>query len=122
MNPSDVVAYAQQKGLRAAYSNDSFELWFLLHYLFTDSQVTREQYYQKLSELWDSNYKQDGKKYAFYKQIFNRLEADPRADIFRAIQNGRKLFEGQSNLPPADQNPCTKVYELVEELLKYSRK
>lgn len=105
-----------------AYSNDSFELWFLLHYQFIESQLTRVHYYQKLSELWSCNYEQEGKKQVFCKQIFHRLEADSRADIYRAIRNARKLFEKQSDLLPADQNPSTKVYELVEELLKYSRK
>lgn len=116
------VTYAQKIGLKSAYSNDSFELWFLLHYQFLDAKLSRFQYYTRLSELWGVNYEREGKRYDFCKQLFSRLEKDPKANLSQAIENARKLFEKQSDLLPADQNPCTKVYELVEELLKYSRK
>lgn len=119
---NEAVEYAVRKGLKVAYSNDAFELWFILHYQFIDAQILRFQHYQKLSKLWGVNYENEGKTYEFCKKIYTRLVTDPRADVNQAIQNAQKLLKNQAHLPPSEQNPCTKVYELVEELLKYVRK
>ncbi|PTQ85969.1 RloB-like protein [Trichococcus patagoniensis] len=37
------------KGWHTAWSNDSFELWYLLHFEYLQSGITREQYKQKLT-------------------------------------------------------------------------
>lgn len=50
------IQLAQKHGLNVAYSNDCFELWFVLHYQYLDMSLSRNQYYKRLSELWDCNY------------------------------------------------------------------
>lgn len=35
------IVLAQEKGFKVAYSNDAFELWFILHYQLLEAQLTR---------------------------------------------------------------------------------
>lgn len=113
------IELARKHKLKVAYSNDAFELWFLLHYQYFDSQITRHEYYEKLSVLWNCNYEKVGKQLNFCKKIYRLLEEDQRADQDSAIANASKLLQEQIHQVFSEQNPCTTVFELVEELNKY---
>lgn len=115
----NAIELAKSKNIEVAYSNDAFEIWFLLHYDYLDNQWTRNQYYDKLSELWDCNYKKMGKNRAFAKTIYKRLEEDENADQAQAIRRAEKLLENQKDLDYAEKNPATNVHSLVEELNKH---
>lgn len=110
------------KGYKIAYSNDSFELWFYLHYNYTDQKNHRSFYYEALSKLWNLNYEKDGKKYNFSEKIYELLENDKLASQKEAINRAKKLDQEQSYLEYHKQNPVTKVYELVELLNKNCRR
>jgi RloB-like protein len=116
------VDYAIRKGLKVAYSNDAFELWFLLHYQLVETALTRFEYFEKLGKLWDVNYERECKKQDFCRAIFARLQKDPQANINNALKHAQRLFENNKNEVPSNQNPCTKVYELVSELIQHIRK
>jgi hypothetical protein len=102
-----------------AYSNDSFELWFLLHYFYIDQQYHRTFYFEKLSELWKTNYVAEGKTRKFAKDIYDKLLNDNSADQSKAIERAENLFRKFCEHPYHERNPCTTVYELVNELNKY---
>lgn len=110
------------KGYKLAYSNDCFELWFYLHYNYTDQKNHRQYYYKTLSQIWGCNYEKEGKKYDFCYNIYSILESDKNASQNDAINRAKKLFKKQSHIPFHDQNPITKVYELVEFLNENRRK
>ncbi len=115
----NAIALAESKNIKVAYSNDAFELWFLLHYQYFDNQWTRHEYYDKLSELWVCNYEKMGKNIAFAKTIYKRLKEDENADQAQAISRAEKLLENQKDLNYAEKNPATNVHSLVEELNKH---
>ncbi|MEM1119428.1 MAG: RloB family protein, partial [Bacteroidota bacterium] len=112
----NAIQLAESKGINVAYSNDAFELWFLLHYQFFDNQWTRYQYYQKLGEIWNCNYEKMGKQLAFCKQIYKRLKEDNQASQTDAILRAKKLKGQQLEIRLADQNPITTVHLLVTSL------
>ena len=57
------VEIAENEEFEVAYSNDLFELWFVLHYdNITGSKLVRGHYYDRLSEYWGCNYKKEGKR------------------------------------------------------------
>jgi len=116
---NNAITLAEKNGLKVAYSNDSFELWFLLHYQSLDTSWTRYNYYQKLGELWNCNYEKEGKKVEFCRGIYRHLSEDQNANQEDAIARAEKLYEKHKNKNPADKNPCTMVYKLVKELNKY---
>lgn len=112
----NAIKSGHAKGYEIAYSNDCFELWFYLHYNFTQQRNQRQFYYNFLSGKWGYNYEKDGKTYTFSEAIYSKLIGDSEASQSRAIKNAKKLYKRQADLVFHDQNPVTKVYELVEYL------
>jgi RloB-like protein len=104
------------KKFRCAYSNDAFELWFYLHYNFTEEEQLRGFYYEQLSHYWSMSYERDGKAQSFSKTLYQRLKMDENASQENAINRAKQLFEIHKNATPHLQNPVTTVFELVEKL------
>ncbi|MCK9414814.1 MAG: RloB family protein [Prolixibacteraceae bacterium] len=114
------ILIAQQLKYEVAYSNDAFELWFYLHYHYTDQPSHRTFYYEKLSEFWDINYQEDGKCIGFCTQLYEILEKDSRASQAEAIKRAEKLHASYQMEAPHKQNPVTTVYKLVQYLNEHS--
>jgi len=115
----NAIALAHSEGVNVAYSNDTFEIWFLLHFQYFDNQWTRREYYKKLSEYWNANYEKQGKNMKFCRGIYQLLQDDDRASQDEAIKRAHKLHFAQKALPFSEQNPVTTVYELVTILNKH---
>jgi len=118
----NAISKALLLGYKVAYSNDSFEVWFYLHFNFTDSQHLRSFYYKELSNKFGVNYVKEGKKYDFCLRVYDILKKDENSSQEKAIERARSLFKKQENLPYHQQNPNTKVFELVEELNRNLRR
>ena len=118
----NAIYKAIQLGYNVAYSNDSFELWFYLHYNHSNAQQLRTFYYNELGKRFGINYVREGKKYDFCLKLYSILNADVNSSQQNAIDRARVLFEEQQHLPYHEQNPVTKVYELVEELNRNLRR
>lgn len=118
----NAIFKAKKLGYNVAYSNDSFELWFYLHYNQIDSQQLRTFYYKELGNILGINYVKEGKKYQYCLKLYSKLYKDNNSSQKNAIERARKLYEEQHHLPYHQQNPVTKVYKLVEELNKNLRK
>ncbi|MCK9254782.1 MAG: RloB family protein [Bacteroidales bacterium] len=95
-----------------AWSNEAFELWYLLHFHYYNSGVSRKQY----QDLIEKNFKKQGLNGYKYKknstEMYSLLET--YANKGNAIKL-EKLYFRQQNY--STQNPCTMVYKLVAELL-----
>lgn len=115
---SAVKQCQETKKFKVAYSNDCFELWFYLHFNYTDQKHHRSFYYGKLREFWGINYEDKGKDLDFCMKIYSKLQ-DPNCSQQEAINRAEKLFNSKTHDSPCDQNPVTTAYELVKELNKY---
>jgi hypothetical protein len=100
-----------------AWSNEAFELWYLLHFHYYNNVVSRKDYQdlieQNLQPFLGGNYsyqKNSVEMYALLKEYGN-IE-----DAIRNAKNLERNFAGRQDY--ANHNPCTMVYKLVEELLK----
>ena len=102
---------ARREGIRVAYSNQAFELWYLLHFLYLSTAITRQDYMQRLERLLGHKYEKDSKE--TYAELLPR-----RAE---ALRNARRLLETYQPTRPADDYPSTTVHLLVEQLLRYGR-
>ena len=118
----NAIFKALQLGYKVAYSNDSFELWFYLHYNQINSQQLRTFYYKELGKKFGINYIKEGKKYQYCLKLYSILSTDVNSSQQNAIDRAKNLYNEQQHLPYHQQNPVTKVYELVEELNKKLRK
>ncbi len=111
---NNAIKLAHQHGIQTAYSNDSFELWFILHYNYHNATITRKEYYYILSEKLGWNYEKEGKSKELSKSLYTIFLPMQK----KAFQNAKRLFEEKKGENFCDQNPCTTVYQLVEELNK----
>ena len=107
--------------IEVAYANDSFELWYLLHFEYRNSAISRDEILKqvikrlkakephKFAQLNQQNIKQAN----YTKMIFDTLM--PLQDV--AIQNAKKLLESYGSIhKPESDNPSTRVHLLVEIL------
>lgn len=101
---------AEQQGIQVAYSNDAFELWYLLHFDYHDAAYHRSQYEQMLTQRL-------GQLYCKNSREMYALLLDKQAT---AIRNATNLLasHGPEHNPEKD-NPCTTVHLLVQELNRY---
>lgn len=113
------IALADQHGFKAAWSNDSFELWFVLHYHSPDAPLLRSQLYRMITQVWGESYERHGKRRDYCRGIYQRLAKDSAASQALAIQRAEKLQDRHRSLPFCHQNPGTTVHELVLELNRY---
>lgn len=98
-----------------AWSNECIEFWFLLHFAYYTSNNHRTEYISflndKFKKLGIGRYQKN------MKDIFEILME--YGDYRLAIRYARKIMKEGEGKTPAEIAPGTKVYELVEELLKY---
>lgn len=100
---------AKRNNIRIAYSNEAFELWYLLHFNYYDSAISRDAYKKKLSKLLNHPYKKNSR--SMYKELLCKQEA--------ALTNAPRLIKTYNPVDPGRDNPSTTVHKLVEELNKY---
>ncbi len=97
------------KNINIAYSNQAFELWYLLHFNYYNTGISRKRYYELLSNLLGKKYKKNSTE--IYELICEKEDT--------AIKNAKKLLKSYSECNPEKNNPSTTVFKLVEELNKY---
>ncbi len=105
----------EETTFHAVWSNQCIELWYLLHFCFFQSDVSRSEYWPKLSE-WLSSIG-EGTYEKNRTDMFQVLR--PYMDM--AIINAKKLDAYNKGKPPASAAPGTKIYELIEKLIPYLR-
>lgn len=110
-NFNSALAQAKRHEIRVAYSNEAFELWYLLHFNYYDTAMTRQQYIQKLEELLGHTYEKNSP--ATYGELRSRQQD--------ALRNARNLLAQYDPPDPVNDNPSTMVHLLVEELLRFAR-
>jgi len=114
----NAINKAEANGLKVAYSNEAFELWFLLHFSFMNSAIDRNDYNKKITEKFrrltgDKKYKYDKVKSVYpLIEIIKSKEQD-------AIRNAKKLLKQYDREKSfLKKNPSTTVHLLVEKLNK----
>ena len=97
----------------ALWSNESFELWFVLHFKYQQSGLTRKQYCLKLNSLLQEN------ALGTYSKTRNDMYATLRSRMDAAIRNATKLMKANEGKAPAKSNPGTTVFNIIEYLRAY---
>jgi len=110
----NAIKMAEARGIQVAWSNECIELWFLLHFSYLNTAISREAYYTKLS----AELKKRGGP-ANYEKANPILYELLKPYQSKAIANAKKLRQNANpNLPPSKQNPCTTVDDLVCQLIE----
>lgn len=104
---------ARQNNINIAFSNESFELWYILHFDYLDTKVTRKKYTEILSNRLGKEYKKNDSE--MYQLLLKNQK--------KAIERAKRLHSEM--LPQGacehDCYPYTTVYELVERLNELGR-
>jgi hypothetical protein len=112
---------AKQKNIKIAYSNEAFEIWFILHFQYLDIATSRSEYLTILTKQMQK-YGLLNKKEKYAK---NREDMYEKLKPYQttAITNAAKLIQDRDEAQkhPFDANPSTTVHELVQELNINSR-
>jgi len=109
----NAIKSAEQLGWHAAWSNDSFELWYLLHFEFLNAAIDREEYKMKLTQHMQTNGIQ-GKYEKNSARILQLFTPEKRQQAIRFAKKLAGYY--QTSTPYHQRNPGTAVYQLVAEL------
>lgn len=92
------------------WSNECFEVWFLLHFMFLDANVHRTQYSGMLRNCLGKPYSKTDP--SVFDSLYSLTDT--------AIRNAKKLMAAYSSeMPPSQRSPATNFYELAEKLISY---
>jgi hypothetical protein len=108
----NAINNAEVQGFKVAYSNEAFELWYVLHFEFLHTGIPRNDYKKKLTSLLRQPYKKNSD--TIYDELFEKQ--------YIAIQNAEKLLKQYEPHNPEKDNPSTTVHLLVQELNKFIHK
>ena len=115
---NSAIEKAESNGLKAAYSNEAFELWFLLHFDLMSSAIGRKTYNRKITEKYrkltgDKKYKYD--KVESVKPLIEAIKKwEPKAINFAK----QLLQQHKKEKSYLKKNPSTTVHILVERINK----
>lgn len=111
------ILKARVNNIRCAWSNEAFELWYLLHFHKREDAMKRDDYKKAIEVAVNSKLgrstgvykyrKNDTEMYAFLTKIGNQKQAIKWAKELSNKIDGERF---------ATYNPQTMVYQLVEEL------
>lgn len=107
----NAIKTAKSANWHAAWSNEAFELWYLLHFQdVSGGPLPRERMFEMLGEHLGRKYK---------KNDFGIFDV-VKAELYRAIERARRMADRWREYLPHQACPCTMVGLLVDELLKYT--
>ena len=111
---NEAIDLARSNNINVAWSNESFELWYYLHFQYLDTPISRTQYIEALNReirKFESEYsykKNDKATFTILCQYGN---------LEMAIHHAQRLETLYHDTNYANHKPCTKVHHLVMELL-----
>lgn len=114
---NDALLKSSKAGVRVAYANDCFELWYLLHFEAVTSEMLRTEVMPRViahlkrldrrlfATLNDENIKSADMTKRIFDAILSRQD--------QAIERAQRLLASYEHHNPAKDNPSTTVHELV---------
>jgi hypothetical protein len=102
----EAFQHARRMRIGVAFSNQSFELWLLLHFDHHNTPIARHEYAERLSRRLKQPYTKTAQK--LYEQLLPHQKT--------AIANAHRLLTEYPGGHPANNNPSTTVHQLVEQL------
>jgi hypothetical protein len=113
---SHAIKLAEENGIRVAWSNEAFECWIILHYRDFRNRCSRQDYEALLTQ-YIATYSDREKGEEQGRQLYQlTLPLLPLA-----IEHAKNAYASfDQDLPAAEKQTCTLIYELVESILAHS--
>ena len=114
------IIKARQNNINCAWSNEAFELWYLLHFHNRVTAMSREEYKKAISDAVNTSPKNKKKKkdYEYAKNAPNNYDIiNQYGNQNAAIRWAKSLHDQFEDQRFHTHNPCTLVYKLVLQLI-----
>jgi hypothetical protein len=115
------IEKASANNINCAWSNEAFELWYLLHFYYRNTPMSRDEYKgaieNAINDIINLNNKRKTKTFKYLKNspdMFSVLKK--YGNQTQAIKWAISIESQHSGGKYSSYNPCTLVYKLVEEL------
>ncbi len=105
---NSAIHKAENHDLKVAYSNEAFELWYVLHFEFLNTGIPRDDYCKKMTKHLGKKYQKNSD--IIYDELINKQPT--------AIRNAERLLASYDYSTPGQDNPSTTVHLLVKELIQ----
>jgi hypothetical protein len=121
-NFNDAILLAEKNNIKAGWTNEAFELWYLLHFQNRITAMSREDYKGALESSINveivKQSKRNKPKLFTYKKNSEEMYAilEKYGDQNQAIKWAKELEKSHVCANFAIHNPCTRIHILVEEL------
>jgi hypothetical protein len=115
------ILKAKKQGISCAWSNEAFELWYLLHFYNRETPMSRNEYKRSIEKAINEKIGNKKKTFKYAKNIpdmYAMLEKYGNRE--QAIKWAKSLIQQYDGEQFANYNPATMVYKLVEELIDKS--
>jgi len=112
---NEAIELADKQGINSAWSNESFELWYYLHFEYLVTGIHRKDYIKKLNAVIRRHPGYEAYEYKKNDPNFYHLlqEIGSEEKAMASAQRMRILYRSRNY---ARWKPCTFVDLLVEEL------
>lgn len=110
---------AADNDICCAWSNEAFELWYLYHFVYRDTAMSRDEYKAAISSAVNNSPKYKEKKpYVYKKNADNNYHImTTYGSMDNAIKYAEAKSEEYTDKRYATHNPCTMVFKLVRQLI-----
>ncbi len=106
---NNAIKKAEYLEFKVAYSNEAFELWYVLHFEFLHTGIPRNDYCAKLDRSLGKKYQKNSE--TIYDELFEKQSF--------ALKNAERLLSYYEHPNPGRDNPSTTVHRLVQELNRF---
>jgi hypothetical protein len=107
---NDAIQVAQsQKNFTAIWSNEAFELWYLLHFDYHQSSLSRHELNRKLTSYLGKDYSKSD------ESVYDRLMQNDGAQLDVALKNAERLMSDRRS---PQRNPSLNVHVMIRRILQ----
>ncbi len=121
-NFNGAVLLAKNNGIKVGWSNEAFELWYLLHFQYRNTAMSRKDYKKSIETEINTKIASVSKSNKPKKFVYKKNSEEMYAILAKygnesqAIRWAEKLMNEHSCENFASHNPCTRIHLLVKEL------
>lgn len=120
---NSAIEKAEANGIKCAWSNEAFELWYVLHFHNRQTAMGREEYQKTIEKAINAKIVAKNSVFKYKKNSPNMLAIlNKYGDQAQAIKWAKKLNTNFSGRKFSTFNPSTQVFKLVEELTGQSKR
>lgn len=121
-NFNGAIALAENNNIKTGWSNEAFELWYLLHFQYRNTHMSRNEYKSAIEDEVNAKITAQSKGKKVKPFVYKKNSAEMYSILERygsqkqAVKNAEKLVLTHNCNNFAIHNPCTRIHLLVQEL------